>query len=142
MINSTNFEEPFFYHTLPEVTSVTSNTGADVGGTFLTLEGLGFDGYKDNTQVFVNDALCENVEVTSTTLVCKTPAEADVGASTGGPRGLKYNLWKGEVVDETAIGAAVDALEKNFGVAMSNMKRALARFRAFFLFSHQLEPFL
>merc|ERR1712013_408365 len=103
--------QAFFYHTLPEVTSVTSNTGADVGGTFLTLEGLGFDGYKDNTQVFVNDALCENVEVTSTTLVCKTPAEADVGASTGGPRGLKYNLWKGEVVDETAIGAAVDALD-------------------------------
>merc|ERR1719228_760869 len=102
--------QAFFYHTLPEVTSVSSNTGADVGGTFLTLEGLGFDGYKDNTQVFVNDALCENVEVTSTTLVCKTPAEADVGASTGGPRGLKYNLWKGEVVDETAIGAAVDAL--------------------------------
>jgi hypothetical protein len=68
------------------------------------------DGYKDNTQVFVNDALCENVEVTSTNLVCKTPAEADVGASTGGPRGLKYNLWTGEVVDETAIGAAVDAL--------------------------------
>ena len=75
------------------------------------MEGLGFDGYKDNTQVFVNDALCENVEVTSTTLVCKTPAEADVGASSGGPRGLKYNLWKGEVVDETAIGAAVDALD-------------------------------
>ena len=43
--------QAFFYHTLPEVTSVTSNTGADVGGTFLTLEGLGFDGYKDNTQV-------------------------------------------------------------------------------------------
>merc|ERR1712013_851414 len=50
--------QAFFYHTLPEVTSVTSNTGADVGGTFLTLEGLGFDGYKDNTQVFVNDCAC------------------------------------------------------------------------------------
>ena len=44
--------------------------------------------------------------------------------------------------EKTGIFAAVDSLEKNFGVAMSNMKRALARFRAFFLFSHQLEPFL
>ena len=102
--------QAFFYHTLPEVSSVSPNTGADNGGTFLTLEGKGFDGYEDNTQVFVNDALCENVEVTSTNLVCKTPAESSVGSSTGGPRGLKYNLWTGEVVDETAIGAAVDAL--------------------------------
>ena len=36
---------------------------------------------------------------------------ADVGSSTGGPRGLKYNLWVGELVDETAIGAGVDALD-------------------------------
>ena len=63
------------------------------------------------TQVFVNDALCENVEVTSDVLTCKSPAQADVGASPGGPRGLKYNLWVGEVVDETDIGAAVDALD-------------------------------
>ena len=102
--------QAFFYHTLPTVSSVSTNTGASSGGSFLTLEGLGFDGYKDNTQVFINDARCENVDVTSTTLVCKTPAETEVGASTGGPRGLKYNLWKGEVVDETDIGAAVDAL--------------------------------
>ena len=97
----------FLYHTLPEVTAVTPNTGADSGGTFLTLQGLGFDGYKDNTQVrwwqmdfiygisqfdpkvFVNDALCENVDVTATSLTCKTPAQAAVGSSQGGPRGLK-----------------------------------------------------
>ena len=61
--------------------------------------------------MFVNDALCENVKVTSDVLTCKSPAQADVGASPGGPRGLKYNLWVGEVVDETDIGAAVDALD-------------------------------
>ena len=102
--------QAFFYHTLPEVSSVSPNTGADMGGTFLTLEGKGFDGYEDNTQVFINDALCENVEVTSTKLTCKTPAESSVGSGVGGPRGMKYNLWVGEVVDEAAIGAAVDAL--------------------------------
>ena len=103
--------QKFFYHTLPEVSSVSPNVGADVGGTYITIEGKGFDGYKDNTQVYVNDALCENVEVTSDVLTCKSPAQADVGASTGGARGLTYNLWIGEVVDETAIGAGVDALD-------------------------------
>ena len=33
---------------------------------------------------------------------------------------------------KTGILAAVDSLEKNFGVAMSNMKRALARFSEHF----------
>ena len=88
-----------------------SFVGADVGGTYITIEGKGFDGYKDNTQVYVNDALCENVEVTDSKLTCKSPAETDVGSSVGGPRGLKYNLWLDQVVDETAIGAAVDALD-------------------------------
>ena len=103
--------QKFFYHTLPEVSSVSPNIGADAGGTFVTIEGKGFDGYKDNTQVYVNDALCENVEVTSDKLTCKSPAQTDVGASSGGPRGLKYNLWIGEVVDETDIGTAVDGLD-------------------------------
>ena len=58
----------------------------------------------------MSDSTCENVEVTSTNLVCKTPAESSVGSSPGGPRGLKYNLWIGEVVDEAAIGAGVDGL--------------------------------
>ena len=34
--------------------------------------------------------------------------------------------------EKTGIFAAVDSLEKNFGVAMSNMKRALARFSEHF----------
>ena len=103
--------QKFFYHTLPEVSSIGPNVGSDNGGTYLTIEGKGFDGYKDNTQVFVNDALCENVEVTSSSLVCRSPALTEVGASTGGARGLKYNLWIGELVDETDIGAGVDALD-------------------------------
>ena len=103
--------QKFFYHTLPEVSSVGPNVGSENGGTYITIEGKGFDGYKDNTQVFVNDALCENVEVTDSVLTCRSPPMADVGSSTGGPRGLKYNLWVGELVDETAIGAGVDALD-------------------------------
>ena len=43
--------QKFFYHTLPEVSSVSPTVGADMGGTFITIEGKGFDGYKDNTQV-------------------------------------------------------------------------------------------
>ena len=42
--------------------------------------------------------------------------------------------------EKTGIFAAVDSLEKNFGVAMSNMKRALARFRAFFPVLQQAKP--
>ena len=36
--------------------------------------------------------------------------------------------------EKTGILTAVVSLEKYFGVAMSNMNRALARFSAFFLF--------
>ena len=43
--------QKFFYHTLPEVSSVGPNVGSENGGTYITIEGKGFDGYKDNTQV-------------------------------------------------------------------------------------------
>jgi hypothetical protein len=102
--------QAFFYHTLPEVSSVSPAEGSTNGGTFITIEGAGFDGYKDNTQVFVNDALCEVVEIDAYKLVCKSPMESEVGESTGGPRGLKYQLWKDNVAASSDLGPAVDGL--------------------------------
>ena len=102
--------QAFFYHTLPEVSSVSPTVGASNGGTFITIEGAGFDGYKDNTQVFVNDALCDVVEIDSSKLVCKSPPESNVGAPSGGPRGLKYQLWKDIVAGSTDLGSKVAAL--------------------------------
>ena len=102
--------QAFFYHTLPEVSSVSPSMGASNGGTFITIEGSGFDGYGNNTQVFVNDALCEIYEIESSRLVCKSPPESTVGDATGGPRGMKYQLWKDTVADASGLGAAVDGL--------------------------------
>ena len=103
--------QAFFYHPLPEVTSIGPNQGGDNGGTHITIEGSGFDGYKDNTKVFVNDARCEIVDITSSRLVCKSPKETDVGTVTAGSRGLVYHLWKGEEVDYPDMGSQVDTLD-------------------------------
>ena len=102
--------QAFFYHTLPEVSSVSPNIGASSGGTYITIEGAGFDAYKDNTQVYVNDALCDVIEITSSKLVCRSPESSTVGA-TGieGPRGLKYELWN-SLSDSASLGAAIDGL--------------------------------
>ena len=102
--------QAFFYHTLPEVSSVSPSQGSINGGTFITIEGAGFDSYEDNTKVFVNDAICEIVEIDAYKLVCKSPKESDVGPPTGGPRGLKYQLWEDKVAATSDLGAVVEGL--------------------------------
>ena len=62
--------QKFFYHTLPEVSSVSPTVGADMGGTYITIEGKGFDGYKDNTQVKKNHNRFYSEIVNNSVLTC------------------------------------------------------------------------
>ena len=99
--------QAFFYHVMPDVTSVSPSTGAI--GTYITIKGAGFDGYKDNTKVYVNDALCEVVSIDSYEIVCKSPDDSLIGEATLGPRGLKYELWD-SLGDKADLSASVDGL--------------------------------
>ena len=83
----------FVYHTLPEVTSVTPNTGGAAGGTHVTIQGVGFDAYPGATTVMLGSTPCNVESITKTELVCSTPAEADVTGASFGSRGLLYEMW-------------------------------------------------
>ena len=83
----------FMYHTLPEITSVSPNTGADVGGTHVTVQGNSFDSMVGKTEVMLGSTPCEIVSVTNTELVCSTPALTDLTNTNAGGRGLLYEIW-------------------------------------------------
>ena len=71
-------DQAFTYHTLPEISSVSPKIGGENGGTYINIEGYGFDGYKDNTQVFVNNAKCDIVDIESSKLTCRSQKASDV----------------------------------------------------------------
>ena len=68
----------FTYHTLPEITSVSPNTGADVGGTHVTVQGNSFDSMVGKTEVMIGSTPCQILSVSNSELVCSTPAQADL----------------------------------------------------------------
>ena len=64
----------FVYHTLPEITSVSPNTGGAEGGTHVTIRGNTFDSMAGKTQVMIGQTPCAIISVTNEELVCTTPA--------------------------------------------------------------------
>ena len=82
----------FIYHTLPEITSVSPNTGGDAGGTYVTIQGNTFDSMAGKTKVMIGQTPCEIISVTNEELVCSTPAEADLSGTDAGSRGLLYEV--------------------------------------------------
>ena len=83
----------FVYHTLPEITSVSPNTGGAEGGTHVTIRGNTFDSMAGKTQVMIGQTPCDIISVTNEELVCSTPAQADLTGTSAGSRGLLYELW-------------------------------------------------
>ena len=83
----------FTYHTLPEITSVSPNTGADAGGTHVTVQGNSFDSMVGKTEVMLGSTPCQILSVTNSELVCSTPALADLADTGAGGRGLLYQIW-------------------------------------------------
>ena len=96
----------FVYHTLPEITSVSPNTGGAEGGTHVTIRGNTFDSMAGKTQVMIGQTPCAIISVTNEELVCTTPAQADLTGTNAGSRGLLYELWNAtedaSVTDTTA----------------------------------------
>ena len=90
-INSKN--QMFVYHTLPEITSVSPNTGGDAGGTYVTIKGNTFDSMKGKTQVMIGDTPCNIISISNEELTCSTPAQADLSGNNAGARGLLYEVW-------------------------------------------------
>merc|ERR1712128_148523 len=84
----------FVYHTLPEITSISPNTGGSKGGTHVTIKGNSFDAYGDITQVKIGSTPCDIVTIDNNELVCSTPPEDSLSGTGIGPRGLLYELWK------------------------------------------------
>ena len=83
----------FMYHTLPEITSVSPNTGADVGGTHVTVQGNSFDSMVGKTEVMLGSTPCKILTVSNSELVCSTPAQADLSNTNAGGRGMLYEIW-------------------------------------------------
>ena len=93
-----SYEEPFVFHTLPSISSLSYNQGAETGSQFLEIEGTGFDQNAGQTQVMIGGQECSIVEgsITSTMLQCQTPVKStdpDPGYWMGSA-GLKYELWQ------------------------------------------------
>ena len=93
-----SYEEPFVFHTLPSISSLSYNQGAETGSQFLDIAGTGFDQNAGQTQVLIGGQECSIVDgaITSTNIQCQTPAkssDADPGYWMGSA-GLKYELWQ------------------------------------------------
>ena len=97
----------FVYHTLPEVTSVSPNTGGAEGGTHITIRGNTFDSMAGKTQVMIGQTPCAIISVTNEELVCTTPAQADLTGTNAGSRGLMYELWN-TTEDATVTDTSAD----------------------------------
>ena len=92
--------ELFTYHTLPEITSVSPNTGGLNGKTHIQIKGNSFDAYPGKTRVVIGKTDCEIVSINSTDLTCLSPEKADMQVAEGGPRGLLYEAWVTTVTDD------------------------------------------
>ena len=113
----------FHYHTLPEVTSVTPNTGSTLGGTHIKIQGNSFDAYPGKTQVQIGSKECKVISITNTELVCIAPTQADVllGDNRLGPRGVKQEIWSNteadpDMLETTAEDYSVMEVE-NFSIS-------------------------
>eukprot|EP00091_Calanus_sinicus_P002584 TRINITY_DN12661_c0_g1_i1.p1 TRINITY_DN12661_c0_g1~~TRINITY_DN12661_c0_g1_i1.p1 ORF type:complete len:350 (-),score=80.50 TRINITY_DN12661_c0_g1_i1:331-1380(-) len=65
----------FVYHTLPEITSISPNTGGSMGGTHVTIKGNSFDAFGDKTKVKIGSTACEIFSINNNELICSTPPE-------------------------------------------------------------------
>ena len=99
--------QAFFYHVMPDISLMSPSSGSV--GAYINIKGTGFDGYKENTKVLVNDAPCEVVSIDSYEIVCRSPDSSSIGEATLGPRGLAYELWY-SLGDESDLAASVSAL--------------------------------
>ena len=101
----------FVYHTLPEITSISPNTGGSKGGTQVTIKGNSFDAYGDITQVRIGSTPCDIVTIDNNELVCSTPPEDSLSGTGIGPRGLLYELWKeteGDVTNTSSLDTGAE----------------------------------
>ena len=97
--------QPFVYHTLADIETISSSSGSENGGQFLTITGSGFDENPGQTQVLIGGQECQIREISLTSLTCLTPAVDDTVVtiqqrtedteqeSWAGNAGLKYELW-------------------------------------------------
>ncbi|XP_063846340.1 fibrocystin-L-like isoform X1 [Scylla paramamosain] len=85
----------FQYHTYPGVSSVSPASGSTEGGTLITIDGVGFDPYMQQTKVEVGGVECAVQEINDVQIQCLTPAQDETSAGPG-ERGLLVELYEGE----------------------------------------------
>ncbi|XP_050685917.1 fibrocystin-L-like isoform X2 [Eriocheir sinensis] len=88
------------YHSYPAISGVSPSSGSLLGGTLVTVDGIGFDPYQDQTKVEVGGVECSVQEITDDQLKCLTPAEGQIESPGAGERGILVELFKGETATD------------------------------------------
>ncbi|XP_063855724.1 fibrocystin-L-like [Scylla paramamosain] len=71
------------FHTYAGMRNVSPLRGSSQGGTLFTIDGAGFDPYKEQTKVLVGGAQCAIQDITDEQIRCLTPTQGKASAGSG-----------------------------------------------------------
>ncbi|KAM3929151.1 fibrocystin-L-like [Leptodactylus fuscus] len=92
------------YQTYAEITGIFPSAGSIVGGTIITISGRYFDQTDAPARVRIGGQECQVLELTDTTITCKTPSRPPVLPSLfPGNRGLKMERWNISMYPDYAL---------------------------------------
>ncbi|XP_063856146.1 uncharacterized protein LOC135097946 isoform X2 [Scylla paramamosain] len=90
------------FHTYAGMHNVSPLRGSSQGGTLFTIDGVGFDPYKEQTKVLVGDAQCAIQDITDEQIRCLTPTQGKTSAGSG-ERRLLVELYQGEYFESNFL---------------------------------------
>ncbi|XP_063855010.1 fibrocystin-L-like isoform X1 [Scylla paramamosain] len=90
------------FHTYAGMRNVSPLRGSSQGGTLFTIDGAGFDPYKEQTKVLVGGAQCAIQDITDEQIRCLTPTQGKASAGSGEHR-LLVELYQGEYFESNFL---------------------------------------